>query len=186
MMHIWKYALFEIHAQASNRPWGQSWQIMEKLYAEGYLHNLGISNYNLNTVRIEILESRDLQIVPQVIQNYFDVSRADWELADFVNKYGIIYQGYAQYRGIAQGNFQKFKNKLEQISKRSADGKASASQVLLRWLLEHNVAVIPRSSKENHLRDNWNIWDFEFTQQDNDELTLMSIAQNTRRRKGEL
>merc|ERR1712154_707736 len=161
----------------------------------GYLHNLGISNYDFSTVKNEILESRDVQIVPQVIQNYFDISHADWHLAEYVNKYGIIYQGYAQYRGIAQsaerakhgeGHYQKFKDALDAISKRSADGKASSSQVLLRWLLEKNVAVIPRSSQENHLRDNWNVWDFELIQQDIDELTQMMLQQNQRQSKTDL
>ena len=162
---------------------------MEKLYAEGILLNLGISNYDFSTFN-EMIDSHNMQIVPQVLQNYFDVSHADWELAEYVAKYGTIYQGYAQYRGIAQAeqrakrepHYLEFKNKLLEISKRSTDGKASASQVELYWLLEKNVAVIPRSGNVDHLKENWNVWNFKLTEKDLEELTELSKNQNRRLR----
>eukprot|EP01083_Nonionella_stella_P005933 17117_1 len=180
--------------QASNRPWGQSWQMMEKLYAEGYLLSIGISNFNFDTFN-EMLTSEEMQIVPQVMQNYFDIGHADWELAQHVQRYGVIYQGYAQYRGIAEAedrakngekHYKVFKDKLEEISVASTGASASASQVLLKWLLRKRIAVIPRSRQRDHLKENWNIWDFELTPDDVDGLTQMSMDQNQKLQKGEL
>lgn len=167
---------------------------MEKLYAEGVLLNVGISNYDFKTYN-EMIDSHSMQIVPQVLQNYFDISHADWELADYVNKYGTIYQGYAQYRGIAQAeqrskqgekHYKVFKDKLEDISQKRTNGKASASQILLRWLLEKNVAVIPRSRNSEHLTENWNLWDFELEKEDIEELIELSKDQNRKMQKNEL
>eukprot|EP01084_Bolivina_argentea_P179452 310093_1 len=179
---------------ASNRPWGQTYQIMEKLYGEGYLLNIGISNYNFNTLN-EIIDSHSFQIIPQIIQNYFDISHADWELAEYVNRFNIIYQGYAQYRGIAQAedrakngetHYKEFKDLLTKISAQNTNGKASEAQIELRWLIEKHIAVIPRSSQMKHLRQNWNIWDFELTQNDINQLTEMSIRQNRAQHKTDL
>jgi diketogulonate reductase-like aldo/keto reductase len=42
----------------------------------------------------------------------------------------------------------------------------SPAQILIRWALEHDVVVIPKSSDKQHIRDNADIFDFEISEQD--------------------
>jgi len=180
---------------ASGRPWGQSWELMERLYAEGVLLSIGVSNYNFADFN-ELLSSGRMQIVPQVLQNYCDLAHMDWDFAEYVRRAsGTVYQGYACFRGIAEAeerskrgesHYALFERKLLEVSQRSTGGKASASQVLLRFLLEMNIATIPRSADRQHLTDNLRIWDFELTQQDVAELLALSKEQNFKMRHSEL
>ena len=149
-------------SNASNKEWEQSWQIMEKLYAEGYLLNIGVSNLNQDDFNLMINTQR-FQIIPQLIQNHFDIANQDWEYYQLMTKYGIVLQAYATYRALSQaesrkGTYLTWKNTLNNIAKSLNNGNnnsISPSQVTLKWLINNNIAVIPRTSKINHLKDNF-------------------------------
>lgn len=178
--------------KASGRPWGQSWEVMERLYAEGILHSIGISNYNFNDYN-EFLTSGRMQIVPQLIQNYCDIAHIDWDLAQYAKRAsGTLYQGYAQYRGIAQAeqrakhgekHYKETKDVLERIASQSKGKIPSASQVLLRFLMEKEIATVPRSAKKIHLQENFDIFSFDLKQEDMNLLMTLSKDQNRRLRE---
>jgi len=46
--------------------------------------------------------------------------------------------------------------------------QVTPSQVLLRWLVESQISVIPRTRSVKHLNENWNFWNFELTKDDVD------------------
>jgi len=176
-------------SEASHKDYIQTWEMMQKLYSEGVLLSIGVSNFDFEQFNRLIL-SANSQILPHVVQNYFDIANQDWHLVEYVNAYGVVFEGYATYRGIAESeerkdsepHYQEWFDHLNQISQskriNSTDLKTSTpSQVLLRWLSESKISIIPRSRNLKHLQDNWNLWDFQLSQNDIELITTRIVEQ---------
>jgi len=186
-------------SEAKGKSYKQSWEMMEKLFSEGVLLNIGVSNFDFDLFE-DLIKSSECQIIPQVVQNYFDISHQDWEFIDYLDTYGTIFQGYATYRGIAEADvriedephYMEWKERLNNIAKTkeldSTSGKSSvtASQVLLRWLIESGVSVTPRTQSLQHLQENWNIWNFQLSQAEIQQLLDKSVEEIDKRMKSEL
>lgn len=52
----------------------------------------------------------------------------------------------------------------------------SAAQVVLRWNIQRGVIVIPKSVHENRIRENIDIWDFELSERDMNEIRQLNIG----------
>jgi diketogulonate reductase-like aldo/keto reductase len=93
---------------------------------------------------------------------------------------GVVFEGYATYRGIAESeerkedepHYSEWLQHLTEIANSKTSNihnnktHISPSQVLLRWLVESKISVIPRTRSVKHLNENWNFWDFELTDDD--------------------
>ena len=130
------------------------------------------------------------------MQNYFDIAHQDWELVDYLESWGAIYQGYATYRGVSQAQsrsqsepyYLEWKDTLTKMAKEKSDDdfKVTDAQVILRWLVDSKISVIPRSSNEDHINDNFNIWGFSLTEEEHATLNEKSIEEVRKRLKQEL
>jgi len=174
--HCYDHFVWMDCTHATKKPWAQTYHMMEKLYSEGRLLSIGVSNFDFGLMK-ELEENAQLSLLPQLLQNYFDIAHQDWPLVQIVNEMGIIYQGYATYRGVAEAEtrvdnepvYMQWKELLKEIAT-NKQNKATDAQILLRWLLENNVAVIPRSTNKTHIEENFNLWSFEITDEENEML----------------
>jgi len=166
--------------EATRKDYIETWEMMQKLYAEGVLLNIGVSNFDFNEFQ-NLIFSANAQILPHVVQNYFDIVNQDWEYVGYLNNLGVVFEGYATYRGIAESeerretepHYLEWLQHLTDIAKAKSDDasnhkQVSPSQVLLRWLVESQISVIPRTRSVKHLNENWNFWDFQLTSDDMD------------------
>jgi len=164
--------------EATNKDYIETWEMMQKLYAEGVLLNIGVSNFDFDQFN-NLIFSSNAQILPHVVQNYFDIVNQDWEFVEYLNNLGVVFEGYATYRGIAeseerkedQPHYLEWLQHLTDIANSKSSNinnhtQISPSQVLLRWLVESQISVIPRTRSVKHLNENWNFWDFELTEDD--------------------
>jgi len=55
--------------------------------------------------------------------------------------------------------------------------KVSPAQVLLRWGLQHNCALLPKSCKEERIRKNLDVWSFKLSAEDMTELDNLNKAE---------
>jgi len=136
----------------------ESWRAMEKALAGGKVRAIGVSNY----MKIHLDELLDQSnIVPAINQielspfNY--LSRKD--TIDVCRKNNIIIEAYSP---LTKGHKLNDSNLIEIAGKY----KKSTAQLLIRWALEHQFVVIPKSSNENRIIENADVFDFLISPQD--------------------
>lgn len=139
-------------------------EAMLVLRDQGKAMNIGVSNFPLSLLKKANEEIRAPIFCNQVEFHPF-IDQLD--LLDYAIENDIMLTAYSP---LAQGNVLKDKT-LQEIAK--SHGK-SPSQVALRWLIEQeNVVAIPKASSENHLQENFNIFDFELTDDEFERIDML-------------
>ena len=143
-----------------------AWNELEKLYAEGKIRAIGVSNFDPDRL-IDLISFNEVKPVINQIETHLYCQRREhhkWE-----EKYGVAHQAYAP---LGQGHANEmFK---EEAVQHLADkyGKTPA-QILLRFLLQNDVIVIPKSVHEDRIIENIDVFDFELTAEEMGELILL-------------
>lgn len=130
-----------------------SWRAMEELQTEGKIKSIGVSNFFQ-----EHLEAlfKTAQVIPAVNQIEFHPGYWQQELVTYCKKQNIVVESWSPLaRGKVFGN-----NVLEAIAKKH---NKSVSQVCLRWIIQHDVVVIPKSTTPERIKENIQLFDFELT-----------------------
>lgn len=145
-----------------------SWLALEKLYKAGLLRSIGISNYTVAHLE-EMLQYAT--VVPAVLQVEFHPRLFQKGLLEYCQRKGIWLQAYTS---LGQGKL------LDDAPVRSiaTTYNKSTAQVLLKWALQHNVGVIPKSVRPQHIKDNLSVNDFQLSAKDMAILNHMNT--NTR------
>jgi 2,5-diketo-D-gluconate reductase A len=134
---------------AENR---QIWAAMIRLQADGHVRDIGVSNYSTAELDEIIQSSGQTPAVNQVLWNPACYDAA--VLADHAER-GVAFEGYSPLRHTSLDN-----PVLTQIA--GAHGVTTA-QAVLRWHLEHNVTVIPRSAHPDRIAANIDLLGFALT-----------------------
>lgn len=163
--------LMLIHQPGSNDE--KVYKSMEKYYNEGKIKSLGISNYYMPNAIETVLSYA--KIMPSIIQNENHIFYQNNELQKYVNKYGIIIESWYPFggRGHTSENFNN--DIIVELSKKY--NKISA-QIIIRWHLQANYIVIPGSKNPEHIKENFNVFDFELSDEDMNK--IYSINKNKR------
>lgn len=147
--------LYLIHWPVEGK-YKDTWRAMEKLYNDGRIRAIGVSNF-LQTHLKDLLE--DAKVKPMVNQLEFHPWLVQPELQDFCKKNDIQYEGWSP---LMQGKLFE-QDIVNDIAEKY--GKSPA-QIVLRWDLQHGVITIPKSVKEDHIKSNMKIFDFELSEED--------------------
>ncbi len=132
----------------------RTWMEMIRLQEEGLIRSIGVSNFE--RVHLEQLaEASDVR--PAVNQFECHPLWRHERLVEYCQQQGIAVQAYAP---LAQGLYRS-RPILQQIG--SHYGK-TAVQTGLRWLVQRNISVIPKSVQPDRIRENAEIFDFELTE----------------------
>lgn len=134
------------------------YKAMEEAVRDGKIRSIGISNYYTKEQVDEVLSFAT--ITPAVIQNENHIYYQNSELQDYVRQYGIVIESWYPFGG--RGNTgENFGAKvIKDLSNKY--GKTPA-QIILRWQLQAGFVVIPGSSNPEHIAENYDIFDFELT-----------------------
>jgi diketogulonate reductase-like aldo/keto reductase len=134
----------------------EAWKSLESILKEKKVRSIGVSNYYQDHLD-ELLSGAD--IIPAVNQVEFSPYLYLKELKEYCDNKGIMLEAYSP---LTRGR--KLKDpKLLEIAK---NYNKSSAQILLRWGLQHNIIEIPKSSKEEHIVENSNIFDFNISEED--------------------
>ena len=149
-----------------HEPYGDyysSWHAMQDLYGEGVIRAIGVSNFYPDRL-VDLITHNDIApAVNQVETNPFFQREADQRL---MREHGVQIESWGPF---AEGRNGLFTNPtLTGIA--AAHGR-SVAQVVLRWLIQRNVVVIPKSVRPDRMAQNLDVFDFELT---DDEMTRIA------------
>lgn len=132
-----------------------SWEAMEELYQEGKVRAIGVSNFNMDQVQHLLKQHSVVPAVNQVETHPFCQRTA---MQEGLKSQGIRLESWAPF---AQGRNELFNNELLKVI--SSKYNKSIAQVVLRWLIQKEVVVIPKSANMKRISENFNVFDFELT-----------------------
>ena len=134
-----------------------AWETMQAMRDEGKLRSIGVSNFTVR--RFEEFFLKHTDELPAVNQVEFHPFWFRKELLDYCHAKGIRLEGYSP---LVRGQ------RLDDpVIRKIADacGKSPA-QVLIRWQLQHDMVVIPKSSHPKRICENADVFDFEIAPDD--------------------
>lgn len=146
--------LYLIHwPQSLNK---ETWKALEKLYKEGYIRAIGVSNFTINHLQ-QLMENAE--IIPAVNQIEFHPRLVQNDLMEFCEKYNIQMEAWSPLmRGLV---FQ-----IPFLKKLSMKYDKTISQIVLRWDLQMGVITIPKSTTLSRIKENMDIFNFEISEED--------------------
>lgn len=140
-----------------HQPFGDifgSWRAMEELYKEGKIRAIGVSNFYPDRLMDLMLHSEIIPAINQIETHpYFQ--RADYQ--QFMKEYNVQIESWSpfgQNTGVLDNEL------LKDIALKH---NKSVAQIILRWLVQRNVVVIPKSKSKERIIENMNVFDFELT-----------------------
>jgi 2,5-diketo-D-gluconate reductase A len=148
-----------------HQPFGDvygSWRAIEELYREGRIRAIGISNFPPDRVMDLIVHN---EVVPAVNQIETHPFNQQIETQKFLQENNVQIESWGPF---AEGKNNIFQNELL-LSIAGKYGKTVA-QVILRWLTQRGVVVIPKSVRKERIVENFNIFDFELSSEDMDAM----------------
>lgn len=160
--------LLLIHQPSGNYIAG--YQQMEKAYKAGEVRAIGLSNFNKEQVE-EILSA--CEVKPTVLQTELHPYHQEPELKAFLRENGIVPQAWYP---LGHGDKALLEEPLfAELGKKY--GK-SAAQIILRWHMQDGNIVIPGSKNPEHIKANFDLFDFALT--DEEMNTIAAMNQNKR------
>ncbi len=159
------------HSQPSNDV--EAYQAMEQAIGQGKLRSIGLSNYYTPEDFDRLVSATT--IVPALLQNETHPHHQSTAMKEHLKQYGTVLESWFPLGG--RGHTQELFNDSTISAIAAAHGKTSA-QVLLRWHLQAGNIAIPGSSNENHIRENFEIFDFELN--DEEMARIAALDENRR------
>ena len=141
-----------------HQPYGDyygSWRAMQNLQREGLIRAIGVSNFYPDRL-VDLIEHNEITpAVNQVECHPFFQRAADQQL---MRERGVQIESWGPF---AEGRNDLFTNPT--LTEIGATYGKSVAQVVLRWLTQRGVVVIPKSVRPERMRENLDVFDFELT-----------------------
>jgi diketogulonate reductase-like aldo/keto reductase len=146
--------LYLIHWPVQGK-YKDTWRALEKLYKDGAVRAIGVSNFQTHHLKDIISES---ETVPMVNQVEYHPLLSQQELRAFCNSNKIQLEAWSP---LMQGNLD---NPL--LSELAAEYGKSPAQIILRWDIQNGVVTIPKSITPSRIQENSEIFDFTLSEDD--------------------
>lgn len=144
-----------------HQPFGDvygEWRVMEKIHNDGGARAIGVSNFSSDRLVDLIIHNEVTPAVNQIETNPYYQRIVENQL---MTEHGVRHESWAPF---AEGKNNLFSDPtLTQVS--GAHGK-SIAQVVLRWLIQRGVVVIPKSVRPERMTENLDVFDFELSPQE--------------------
>ncbi|MQB07536.1 aldo/keto reductase [Agrobacterium tumefaciens] len=144
-----------------HQPYGDvygAWRAMEELYKAGRIRAIGVSNFYPDRLLDFVLHN---EIVPAVNQIEIHPFHQQDDAQTLLQEYNVQPEAWGPF---AEGKNGLFSNELLQSIGRK-HGK-SIAQVVLRWLIQHNIVTIPKSVRKERMAENFSVFDLALDQED--------------------
>jgi len=154
-----------------HQPYGDvfgSWRAMEELYREGVIKAIGVSNFHPDRVMDFIVHNEVLPAVDQIETHPFHQQATTQK---FLTENNIQIESWGPF---AEGKNNIFGNEvLVSIAEKQAK---TVAQVILRWLTQRDIIVIPKSVRKDRMVENFDIFNFALTQEDMDAIRQLDTG----------
>ncbi|MFX0085384.1 MAG: aldo/keto reductase [Candidatus Hodarchaeota archaeon] len=141
-----------------------SWKTLESLLATEKVKSIGVSNYMIHHLEELLGESSVIPTINQIELHPFHFRK---DLIDFCAKHKIQVQAYSPLTKA------KLLNE-PQLNEIAIKYNKSPAQILIRWNLQHGTVVIPKASKEKHLKENFDVFNFQISPLDMKKLDSLN------------
>ncbi|MEC0273533.1 MULTISPECIES: aldo/keto reductase [Peribacillus] len=131
----------------------ETWRALEKLYKDGKVKSIGVSNFHVHHLENLLANS---EVKPVVNQIELHPLLTQVEIRDYCAKHEIKVESWSP---LGRGNLLE-EPTIKHIAKKH--GKSSA-QVLIRWHLQHDLVVIPKSITPSRIKENAQVFDFSLS-----------------------
>ena len=155
--------LLFLHQPKDN--WREGYKNIEKAYKEGKVKAIGLSNFPDELLK-EAIET--MEIKPQVVQVEAHPYFPQTQLKKILSETGM---GLMAWYPLGHGD----KNLVNEpvFTELAAKYGKSNAQIILRWHIQSGNVVIPGSKNPDHIRDNFNIFDFELSAEDMEKIAAV-------------
>jgi 2,5-diketo-D-gluconate reductase A len=157
-----------------HQPFGDvygSWRAMEELYREGRIRAIGVSNFQPDRIMDLIVHN---EVVPAVNQIETHPFNQQIETQKFLQENNVQIESWGPF---AEGKNNIFQNEL--LLSMAEKYKKTVAQVILRWLTQRGVVVIPKSVRKERIVENFNIFDFELSPEDMDAIPSLDTKMSS-------
>ena len=145
-----------------------AYRAMEEAYKEGKLRAIGVCNFYPARLA-DLCETVD--VIPAVNQIELHPFFQQEDALALMKEYGVRPEAWGPF---AEGNHGIFTHPV--LSSIGEKYGKSAAQVALRWNVQRGVVVIPKSVHKDRMEQNMNIWDFELSEEDMNEIAKLDIG----------
>jgi len=144
-----------------HQPFGDvygSWRAMEELYKTQRVRAIGVSNFHPDRLMDLMLHNEVIPAVNQIETHPFN---QQIETQTFLQGNKVQIESWGPF---AEGKNNIFENEL--LVSFAQKYRKSVAQIILRWLLQRKVVVIPKSVRKERIAENFNVFDFELSDED--------------------
>lgn len=145
-----------------------AWRALEDAYEAGKLKAIGVSNFYAH-VLTNFCET--VRIKPMVNQVELHPYFAQPQALETMKHYNVQPEAWAPLGG---GRYQPFED--EMLQGIAAAHSKSIAQVILRWNVQRGVTVIPKSTKQARIEENFDIWDFTLSDAEMEQISSLDLG----------
>lgn len=156
-----------------HQPFGDyygAWRAMEELHREGKIRAIGVSNFLPDRLVDLIMHN---EIVPAINQVETHPFCQQVESALLMKEYDVQIESWAPF---AEGRNNMFQNQV--LLALAEKHNKSVAQIILRWLIQRDVVVIPKSVHKERIIENSNIFDFELSSEDIETIKALDTKES--------
>lgn len=156
-----------------HQPFGDyygTYRAMEELYKDGKIKAIGVSNFYPDRY-IDLYNF--VEIKPAINQVETHVFNQQKKAQEILKKYGTQIESWGPF---AEGKNNLFKNEI--LTKIGDKYNKSAAQVALRFLLQKDIVVIPKSTHKERMIENFNVFDFQLTNKEITEIEKLDTKES--------
>lgn len=156
-----------------HQPFGEvhgSWRALEELYKQNKIKAIGVANFHPDRVMDLIVNNEIVPAVNQIETHPFYQRREDQQ---FLTENEVQHESWAPF---AEGKNDTFNNKLLVSIGKKYD--KSSAQVVLRWLIQRGVLVIPKTVHRERMVENFDVFDFELSGEDMESIRSLDTGQS--------
>lgn len=152
-----------------HQPFGDvygAWRALEKLYDNDEVKAIGVSNFYPDRLLDLCLRSQIKPVVDQIEINPFCQQLSNVES---IRSYGVQAEAWSP---LATGLGGIFEN--EALRELSVRYDRSIAQIVLRWVLQRGIVVIPKAARREHMEEDFDVFSFELSPEDMDTITAIN------------
>jgi diketogulonate reductase-like aldo/keto reductase len=157
-----------------HQPYGDihgSWRAMEELYQQEKIRAIGVSNFQPDRLMDIIMFNKVVPAVNQIETHPFN---QQIETQKFLQENKVQIESWGPF---AEGRNNIFQNEL--LVSLAGKYKKSVAQIILRWLTQRRIVVIPKSVRKERIIENFNIFDFELSGEDMDAMLTLDMKKSS-------
>ena len=156
-----------------HKPYGNyyaAWRAAERLYKEGRIRAIGVTSFSNERLQDLFLHNEVKPAVNQLETHPFFQQK---EANAFLQREGIQHEAWAPF---AEGQNDIFHNPL--LKAIAEHHGKTVGQVILRWLNQRNVVIIPKTVRKERMVENFNIFDFTLTDEEMQSIATLDTGKS--------